>query len=101
MHDVRFPLATLPVPCLLAALALATPRLVILALWIATTWFRGLFDFALWPILGFLLAPTTLLWYAAVQHWYDGRWGTWQFVGLLVALVLDGVPAKLGLGDRK
>jgi hypothetical protein len=88
------------VPCLLALLALATPRLVILGLWFVTPWFRGMFDFALWPILGFVFAPITLLWYSAVQHWYGGHWGTWQLVGVAVALILDGVPARL-LGKRK
>ncbi len=82
-------------PCLLAVFALATPRLAILFLWFVTSWFRGMFDFVLWPILGFLLAPTTLLWYSAVQHWFGGAWGTWQLVGLVVALMLDGVPARL------
>ena len=81
-------------PCLLALLALATPRLVILALWFLTSWFRGMFDFVLWPILGFLFAPTTLLWYSAVEHWYGGRWGIWQIVGVVVALMLDGVFAR-------
>ncbi|MDF1503030.1 hypothetical protein [Roseisolibacter sp. H3M3-2] len=82
-------------PCFVALLALATPRLVIVALWFLTSWFRGLFDHALWPILGFVFAPLTLLWYSAVQHWYGGQWGTWQLVGVAVALVLDGVPARL------
>jgi hypothetical protein len=88
------------VPCLLGVFALATPRLVILALWFLTSWFRGLFDLALWPILGFLFAPMTLLWYSVVERWYDGRWGTWQLVGVGVALLLDGVPARL-FGRRK
>lgn len=88
-------------PCLFGLLALATPRLVIALLWLLTGWFRGLFDSALWPILGFLLAPTTLLWYSAVERWYGGAWGPWQWGGLALALVLDGVPARLGLGRRR
>jgi hypothetical protein len=88
------------VPCLLALFALATPRLVIVGLWLLTDWFRGLFDFALWPILGVLFAPTTLLWYSVVEHWYGGRWETWQIVGVVVALMLDGVFTRL-FGKRK
>ena len=87
-------------PCLLAFFALATPRLLILGLWFLTSWFRGLFDFVLWPILGFLFAPTTLLWYSIVQNWYGGRWGTWQIVGVVVALMLDGVFTRI-FGKRK
>ena len=59
-------------PCLLTLLALAVPRLVILLLWLFSTWFTGLFTWWIWPVLGFLILPTTLLWYSAVQHWFDG-----------------------------
>ena len=43
-------------PCLLVVLALATPRLVIAVLWFFTTWFKGLFDTPLWPIVGLVVA---------------------------------------------
>jgi hypothetical protein len=82
-------------PCLLALLALATPRLVVAALWLFTSWFVGVFSTVLWPLLGFVLAPTTLLWYTAVERWYGGQWTLWPVTGLVVALVLDGVPARL------
>jgi hypothetical protein len=39
-------------------------------LWLFSDWFHGLFASALWPVLGFVLLPTTLLWYTAVQHWF-------------------------------
>jgi hypothetical protein len=80
-------------PCLVVLAALAVPRLTILALWLATTWFRGVFDAWFWPVLGFLFAPFTLLWYSAVQNWYDGVWGGWQIAGLVLALLLDFSPA--------
>jgi hypothetical protein len=50
------------------------------------------FDTALWPVLGFIVLPTTLLWYSAVQNWYGGNWGLWQIVGLVVALSFDTSP---------
>jgi hypothetical protein len=81
-------------PCLLAVLALMAPRVVILVLWFFTTWFQGIFDTLLWPILGFIFLPTTLIWYSAVQNWYGGEWGTVQIVGLVIALLVDVSPAS-------
>lgn len=80
-------------PCLVAVLALAAPRLAIAVLYFFTTWFRGMFDNALWPVLGFFFLPTTLLWYTAVQHWFAGQWTLWPVVGLVLALMIDVSPA--------
>ena len=80
-------------PCLFVFLALLTPRLVVALLWLFTAWFEGLFDTMLWPILGFIFLPTTLLWYTAVQHWFDGQWTLWPVVGLVIALMIDVSPA--------
>ena len=80
-------------PCLVVLLALAAPRLVIVVLWFFTGWFRGLFDTLLWPALGFIFLPTSLLWYSAVQHWYAGQWTLWPIVGLVIALMIDVSPA--------
>jgi len=88
-------------PCLLAMLALAMPRVVILLLWFLTGWFRGVFDTLLWPILGFLFLPTTLLWYLAVQRWFDGQWTLWPIVGVIVALLIDLSPARGRRSDRR
>ncbi|HEX6291341.1 MAG TPA: hypothetical protein VFZ66_19310 [Herpetosiphonaceae bacterium] len=80
-------------PCLLGLLALATPRLVIVLLWLFSDWFTGIFESALWPVLGFFFLPTTLLWYTAVQHWFGGAWTFWPIVGLVIALMIDVSPA--------
>jgi hypothetical protein len=81
-------------PILIALLALVTPRLVILALWFLTTWFVGMFTSLLWPVLGFIFAPTTLLWYSAVQHWFGGVWSLWPVVGMVIAVMIDFSPAS-------
>ena len=81
-------------PCLLALLALAVPRVVILLLWFFTSWFQGIFSTILWPILGFIFLPTTLLWYTAVQHWFGGHWGVWPIIGIVLALMIDISPAR-------
>lgn len=80
-------------PCLVLLLLLASPRLLILGLWFLSDWFTGLFDSLLWPALGFVFLPVTLLWYSAVQHWFGGDWGLWQVVGLAAALLIDTSPA--------
>jgi hypothetical protein len=81
-------------PCLFVLLALAAPRLVVVVLWFTTHWFRGSFPSVLWPVLGLLFLPTTLLWYTAVQHWFGGNWTLWPVVGLVVALGIDVSPAS-------
>jgi hypothetical protein len=79
--------------CLLALFALITPRVVIILLWLFSTWFNGIFSAAIWPVLGFIFLPTTLLWYTAVQHWFGGEWTLWPVVGLVFALMIDVSPA--------
>jgi len=80
-------------PCFFAVLALVTPRLVVALLFFFSRWFVGMFDSILWPILGFIFLPTTLLWYTAVQHWFNGQWTLWPVVGLVLALMIDISPA--------
>ena len=80
-------------PCFFAILALLAPRLVVVCLWLFTRWFEGLFTTALWPVLGFIFLPTTLLWYTAVQHWFAGQWTLWPVIGIVVALLIDLSPA--------
>ncbi len=81
-------------PCLLAAVALLTPRLAVALLWFFSHWFDGLFASLLLPIVGFVFLPTTLLWYSAVHHWFGGAWTLWPAVGLVVALLIDLSPVR-------
>jgi hypothetical protein len=81
-------------PCLFALIALITPRLVIVVLWLLSDWFTGVFDDFILPVIGFLFAPTTLLWYSAVQNWYGGEWGTMQIIVAVIALIIDFSPAS-------
>lgn len=81
-------------PCLLSILALLTPRIVVVLLWLFSSWFAGIFSSAIWPVLGFIFLPTTLLWYTAVVNWFGGDWGLWTIIGLVVALLIDVSPAS-------
>lgn len=80
-------------PCLFVLLALAVPRVVAVLLWFFTTWFQGIFSSLLWPVLGVIFLPTTLLWYTAVHHWWGGQWSLWPVVGIVVALMIDLSPS--------
>ena len=81
-------------PCFVAALALLTPRLAVALLWFFSRWFDGVFPSLVWPIVGFIFLPTTLLWYSAVHRWFGGVWTLWPVVGLVVALVIDLSPVR-------
>lgn len=80
-------------PCFAVLFALLAPRLVVVILWFLTHWFDGVFNTLLWPALGFVFLPTTLLWYVAVQHWFGGAWTFWPVAGLVIALAIDVSPA--------
>jgi len=80
--------------CFLALLAFFFPRVVVVLLWFFTHWFEGIFSSILWPILGLIFLPTTLLWYTAVQHWYGGEWTFIPIAGIVLALIIDVSPAK-------
>ena len=44
-------------PCLLAILVLAFPRIAIILLYLLTNFFRGVYDTILIPLLGFIFMP--------------------------------------------
>jgi hypothetical protein len=65
------------------------PRTVILLLYFYSSWFSGVFATWYWPFLGFVIMPHTMLWYSAVKIWFDGDWGFWQVVALIVFIIWD------------
>ncbi|AHG89079.1 hypothetical protein J421_1542 [Gemmatirosa kalamazoonensis] len=81
-------------PCLLVVLALAVPRLVCVLLFLLTDWFAHIVQPPVLGILAFLFLPTTLLCYAAVQHFYGGVWGPWQIAGIVLAVLIDVGPLR-------
>lgn len=88
-------------PCLGVLIALMAPRFLMVVLWIFTSWFKGVFSSALWPILGFFLLPVTTLWYSAVHNWWDGEWGVFQIIGMVLAVWLDIGPSRKAKKARK
>jgi hypothetical protein len=76
--------------CLLALLALISPRLVLFLLWLFSNVLSRAFDSALVPLLGFFLLPWTTLTYVAFWDWGPGRHVTgleWAFV--VLAFLID------------
>ncbi|MEX0821828.1 MAG: hypothetical protein WD021_06760 [Rhodothermales bacterium] len=81
-------------PCLLTLLALVVPRFVIVMVWLFSNWLEAAYTTLLWPILGFIFLPTTLLWYAVVVNVYGGEWSIIPIAGTVVALMIDLSPAS-------
>jgi len=76
--------------CLLALLALISPRLVLFLLWLFDDIIGRAFDGWAVPVLGFFLLPWTTLSYVAFWDWGPGRHVTgveWFFV--ILAFVID------------
>ena len=59
--------------CVLALLALISPRLVLFILWIFSDTLSRAFDSWIVPLLGFFLLPWTTLAYAAFWDWGGGH----------------------------
>jgi hypothetical protein len=84
-------------PCLLAVLVLAFPRIAILLLYFFTDFFRGVYDTVLVPVLGFIFMPLTL-----VAYTYLTKSGqpvdAFYLVVMFIAVILD--LGFLGGGER-
>lgn len=74
--------------CLASILVLATPRFVMVVLWIFTSYLSRAYDGWVVPLLGFFLLPTTTLAYAIAENETRGLKG-WGLVLVVVAVLLD------------
>lgn len=73
--------------CIMAVLAVLTPRLAIAVIFLLTEWLQQAFDTTIWPVLGFLFMPyTTLAWMGAEMH--GGVRGLWAVI-VIVAVIVD------------
>jgi hypothetical protein len=82
--------------CLLALVALISPRLALFLLWIFSDLLSRAYDSWILPLIGFFLLPWTTLTYAAFWDWGPGREVTgyeWIFIGLAVVLDLGSFGA--------
>lgn len=78
-------------PCLLGAFGLIAPRIVIVVLWLFTSYLERAFDSFLWPLLGFFFLPTTTLAWA----WATNTRG--EVAGVHLVVVVFAVLLDLGV----
>ena len=76
-------------PCLLALLVVAFPRVAIVLLWLFTNFFAGIYHGIVIPVLGFIFLPLTLIVYTYIQKTTPGAMGTQQLIFLFIAVILD------------
>jgi hypothetical protein len=76
-------------PCLLAILAVAFPRVAIILLWLFTTFFNGVYHGIVIPILGFIFLPLTLIVYTYIAKFYPGPLTIAELVAIFVAVIID------------
>jgi len=81
-------------PLLIALIALFFPRVIILILYLLTSFFNGVYDTILIPLLGFLFMPVTLIAYTYTAK-EVGPSSTTGIIIIAIAVIID-----LGLWRR-
>ena len=76
-------------PCLLAVLVVAFPRVAIVILYLFTNFFSHVFTTILIPILGFIFLPITLITYTFIQNSHMAINDIPSLVMLIIAVILD------------
>ena len=73
--------------CLYLLLALVSPRLLLVVLWIFTTYVQPIaFKFWLWPLLGLIFLPWTTLAFVWAQNTHLGFF---QIAAIVIGLLVD------------
>jgi hypothetical protein len=84
--------------CLLVLLAFFTPRIVLVLLFLFSSYLSSAFDTWLWPTLGFFFLPATTIGYAIAQNEFGGLHGL-GIVALVIGIAVD--IGLLGGGARQ
>jgi hypothetical protein len=77
------------VPCLAALLALISPRLALVALWLFSNMLSRAFDSWLLPLIGFFVLPWTTLAYAVMWDLGTHRVGGFEWFIVVLAFLAD------------
>jgi hypothetical protein len=75
-------------PCLVAILAIAFPRIVLLVLFLFTEYIHRAYDNLILPVLGFIFLPLTTLAYAWMANTGTAVEGVYLLI-LIVAAIID------------
>ena len=88
-------------PCLVGCLALAMPRFAIVVVVIFSDYIGRAYQAALWPFLGFLFMPLTVLAYAWAINSRGALEGI-QLVAVVIAVLIDlGLVGGSARGRRR
>lgn len=74
--------------CLVVALALVTPRFVMVLMWLFSHYLADAYGTWIWPLLGFFLLPTTTIAYAIARNEFGGFKG-WGAVITILGVLFD------------
>lgn len=85
-------------PCLLAALSLIFPRIVLVLVWLFSDYLGRAYESVLWPVLGFFFLPLTTLAYAFAINENAGSVSGVYLVIVVLAVLID--LGMLGGGGR-
>jgi hypothetical protein len=75
--------------CLVALIALLSPRLALFFVWIFSDLLSRAYSSWVLPLLGFFLLPWTTLAYAAFWDWAPGHHLSWRWIFVGLAFLID------------
>ncbi|MEX2219555.1 MAG: hypothetical protein WD749_12450 [Phycisphaerales bacterium] len=88
-------------PCLLVLLAFFFPRVVLVILWLFTTYLHTAYQAWIWPVLGFFFLPYTTLAYAWAHNAGGGSLSGFPLIVVIIAVLLDLGVLGGGAASRK
>jgi len=75
--------------CLFVLIAVLSPRLAVLLMWIFTPWVDRAFSTALWPILGIVFLPLTTLMYVILWNTNGRGVDGWEWIVVILGALAD------------
>jgi hypothetical protein len=75
--------------CLFVLIAVLSPRLAVLLMWIFTPWVDRAYSTAFWPILGIVFLPLTTLMYVIAWNTNGRGVDGWEWILVIFGVVAD------------